>query len=87
MSRNRLPREYRNQVWALLFVLAEDGDPTLEDETRDAGQFDPITRSINTVRGLAMHAVIDCAIWEQSGLSGNKTRRLRTGCPSRLETS
>jgi hypothetical protein len=60
-----LSSQLRRKAWALLQELTEDPDPTPEDEVRALGQpnSDPHTLSINTIRGDAMHAVVQYALW------------------------
>ncbi len=56
--------QLRESIWKLLEVLAEDPDPTAEYEAAYGGtNMDPSTMSINTVRGVAMHATIAYALW------------------------
>jgi len=50
-------------VWAILKQLAEDTDPTIEYEQDRA--FESAMLSINSVRGKAMHAVIQYALWRR----------------------
>jgi hypothetical protein len=59
----------RTRVWRIISALVEDPDPTPEHE-RDYGgsNMDPVTMSINTVRGEAMHAVFEYAIWVRQEL-------------------
>ena len=56
-----IPLNLRESVWAILRPLTEDPDPTPEDEAGDG--MDPMTLSINTTRGEAMHAVIQYGLW------------------------
>lgn len=59
-----LPIQFRDQVWRILKPLTQDPDPTPEDESRYlSSNWDTATRSINTVRGKAMHAVVRYALW------------------------
>jgi len=59
-----VPIAYRDEVWAILAPLAADAEPTPEHEARYGGSnMDPLTLSINTNRGKAMHAVIRYALW------------------------
>jgi len=63
-ERGRIPSRLRRRAWQLLEVLAEDPDPIPEHEAKYGGSNqDPATMSINTVRGVAMHAVIHYAFW------------------------
>ena len=66
-----IPFEFRPLVWEILYQLAEDPDPTPEHEARYGGSnMDPITLSINTTRGCAMHAVIQYALWVRRHIEG-----------------
>ena len=58
---NRIPFELREAVWDVLEPLTRDPHPSPDDETGDS--MDPLTRSINTNRGKAMHAVMAYALW------------------------
>lgn len=60
----RIPYEARERVWDLLETLARDPEPTPEYESKYGGDnMDPVTLSINTTRGEALHAVIRYALW------------------------
>jgi hypothetical protein len=64
-----IPFRYRERVWPLLAVLAEDPEPTPEHEARYGGSnMDPVTLSINTTRGEAMHALIRYGLWVRASL-------------------
>jgi hypothetical protein len=59
-----IPIEMRKEVWRILLPLTEDPDPTPEYEERYGGtNMDPVTLSINSTRGEAIHAVIRYALW------------------------
>lgn len=59
-----IPYEFREHVWAILQPITDDPEPTPEHEAKYGGSnMDPVTLSINTVRGEAMHAVIRYALW------------------------
>ena len=58
---NRIPFELRDAVWKVLEPLTRDPHPSPHDESTYS--LDPLTRSINTNRGKAMHAVITYALW------------------------
>jgi len=58
--------EHRQEVWEILEPLTHDISPTPEEEARYGGSnMDPVTLSINTVRGQALHDVIRYALWVQ----------------------
>ena len=56
--------------------LTEDPDPTLEDETKFLARpnSDPHSLSINTVRGEAMHAVVQYALWTRRAFEKAENR-------------
>lgn len=59
-----IPFKYRGQVWTILARLAEDSDPDIEHEKKYGGRnMNPVTLSINTVRGDAFHALIQYSLW------------------------
>jgi hypothetical protein len=59
-----IPTDHREAVWSVLHDLTDDPDPTAETEASYAGtNMDPVTLSINTTRGEAMHAVVRYALW------------------------
>jgi hypothetical protein len=66
----------------VLYPLTDDPEPTLEYEEHYGGSsMDPATMSINTVRGRAMHAVLDYALWVRQRIerAGNAKDRLTQG--------
>lgn len=67
----------RRLVWDAIRPLTDDPDPTPESERRfGPPNMDPATLAINTVRGTAMHAMIDYALW---------VRRHQAQAPKRSE--
>jgi len=61
---NPFTAELRELVWQVLQSLTEDPEPTPEYEERYGGSnTDPLTLSINTTRGEAMHGVVRYALW------------------------
>ncbi|MEX0909909.1 MAG: hypothetical protein WDZ75_01310 [Candidatus Paceibacterota bacterium] len=61
---NNPPISLQETVWDIISELVEDPEPTPEEEKRDGeGGLDPMTLAINTVRGEAMHAVINYGLW------------------------
>ena len=74
-----IPIELRAQIWQILLPLTSDPDPSPASEARDAdGNLDPLTRSLNTVRGEAMHAAIKYGLWVRR----DADRCGPTRCPS-----
>ncbi|MBI5947082.1 MAG: hypothetical protein HY875_02970 [Chloroflexi bacterium] len=64
VAENPIPPELRGLVWDLLSRLAEDKDPLPESEERDRdGGMDSFARSINCVRGVAVHGAINYGAW------------------------
>jgi hypothetical protein len=63
----QIPIGSRTLVWELISTLTNDLDPSVDYENR-AGSMRPITLSINTTRGEAMHAVMAYASWVNRNL-------------------
>jgi hypothetical protein len=64
--------DHREQAWRLLETLSWDPEPTPDYEATYGGSnMDPATLSINTVRGEAMHAVVNYALWVHRYLSNS----------------
>jgi hypothetical protein len=60
------------RAWALLEELSWDLDPTPEYEQKYGGSnMDPLTLSLNTTRGKAMHGVIAFALWRKTRANGD----------------
>ncbi len=76
-SDSHIPFGLRTAAWRVLEPLTEDPDPTVADEsTRVENGMDPDHWSINTVRGSALHAVVEYALWCRRTLD---TRSVDTG--------
>ncbi len=62
---NRISFDLREEVWSVLEPLTRDPNPSPAEEATAAGygSMDPLTLSINTNRGKAMHAVMAYALW------------------------
>lgn len=59
-----LPLELGSRVWESLEQLSWDPEPDLDYERQYGGSnMDPLTLSLNTVRGQAMHAMMAFAVW------------------------
>ena len=56
-----IPFAFRARVWQMIAELAEDSELTPEHEAKY--HTSPADGSINTTRGVAMHAVIEYALW------------------------
>ncbi len=77
------PDSMRTEVWKVLSPLAEDPDPTTEDEERyGPPNMDPFTMSLNTTRGQALHGVVNYAEWQyrHSAAEHGHDRRWLTQC-------
>lgn len=71
-KKNGIPLELRDLVWEVIARLIEDPNPSPEHEARYGGDnMDPLTLSLNTNRGEAMHAVIEYALWVHRTLKAN----------------
>ena len=60
--------DQRDAVWAIIDAVADDPHPTPEDDAEPTG--DVASRSINCVRGNALHATIHYALWIYRSLVG-----------------
>lgn len=61
---NEMPREYRQPGWSVLLPITEDPEPSPEYEAKYGDHnMEPLTLSINTTRGEAMHAVVRYGLW------------------------
>lgn len=59
-----VPSNQASAVWDVIRLLAEDPQPSPDHETRYGGSnMDPITLSLNTIRGSALHAAIRFLLW------------------------
>lgn len=68
-----IPFELRVRLWNVIEPLSRDPNPTAEHEARYGGDnMDPMTLSINTNRGTAMHAVVEYALWCRRNLEASK---------------
>jgi hypothetical protein len=66
---SQLSLELRTEVWAVLEVLIEDPSPTREEESYfGSSNLAPLTLSLNTTRGKAMHAVFSYMWWVHNHL-------------------
>ena len=83
--------DLRESVWQILQELLVDPDPPTESDPADDN--DPLTTSINTVRGLAAHALFRFAWWihrslpapvSGAELSFNRMSEVRSGLETML---
>jgi hypothetical protein len=68
-----IPFENRNLVWELIVSLTTDPNPSVEYE-KQSSSMQPLTLSINTIRGEAMHAVMSYASWVDRHLPKERMR-------------
>lgn len=76
---------FRDSIWKILEQLAEDKNPTLEDEQRysDSEGYDSL--AINSVRGEALHAVMHYALWQYHKFENELGKeKLKSGIFDRL---
>jgi len=74
------PIGHRNQIWGIIEMLLLDPDPTPDDEAQE-GSLNPATRSINTVRGQALHTAVHYGLWVRrwQETQGDSERRIKRG--------
>jgi len=66
--------EHRDIIWEIIVTLLQDDEPSLEyEEEYGSDNIDPVTLSLNTVRGKAMHTLIQYALWCVSCLNLSKS--------------
>ena len=63
-----VPFAQRVQVWSILSALCDDAEPSAEEEA--ASTLDPLTLSLNRVRGVALNQLADYGLWVRRHLSG-----------------
>jgi hypothetical protein len=78
----RIPSEHRELVWRLIERHADDPNPTLESE--EDGEFDPATRSLHSIRGMAMRAAVTYGAWVRAD-DGEEAERLPPELEALLE--
>ena len=85
-----VPTDQASLVWDVLGLLAEDLQPSPDHEERyGESNMDPITLSLNTIRGSALHAVIRFLLWlvkNPSAESGRLTAETLGVLDSHLDT-
>lgn len=71
-----LPSNFRETVWAIIEPLTRDPDPDSEYEAKYGGKnMDPLTMSINTIRGKSLHSVVHYALWVCRDIDTREKRR------------
>ena len=83
-----LPFPDRKKVWRILAFLCEHPEPTPEYEEKFGGDnMEPVTLSINTVRGRAFHALFAYIFWcdRHLGGKGQQGSRIPPECKTVLE--
>jgi len=71
-----VPSGLKDEVWAVLRPLTDDPDPSTEDEEgRTDLMAEAVNYAINTVRGRAVEAVIDYALWIHRHLEERQDKR------------
>lgn len=63
VGQNTIPQSYANDIIEILLFLCEYPDPEVGKETYGKNDLDPYTRSINSVRGEAFHALFNYILW------------------------
>ncbi len=58
-----VPFEHRELVWKIILSLTHDREPTRELEQHQGESGDPASLAVNTIRGKAIEAVIQYALW------------------------
>ncbi len=70
-----IPNDQASVVWDIVGLLAEDPQPSVDHEARYGGSnMDPITLSLNTIRGSAFHAIIRFLLWLHENPIGESGR-------------
>jgi hypothetical protein len=75
-----IPIDHRELAWQILEPLTSDPEPDAEHEERFGGtNMDPLTLSINTNRGKAMHAAIRYGLWVRRHDEADHPERVGAG--------
>jgi hypothetical protein len=75
----KVPYTHREVIWNIIEPLSNDPEPDLEYESKyDGESLNPLTLSWNTIRGKALHGVMDYSMWvfnqikkEREGIEGS----------------
>jgi hypothetical protein len=76
------PIAEREAIWSLLRKGARSPDPMLEDVKEES---DPATLSINSLRGIAMHAVVKYGLWIKAAVGERGSASIRESAPEVIE--
>ncbi|GCF10542.1 hypothetical protein KDI_41060 [Dictyobacter arantiisoli] len=63
-----IPISLSAKIWDIMKPLTDDPDPAQEDEVDEEGHdsaMEYATRAINSIRGIALHAVVNYALWQK----------------------
>lgn len=75
ISERSIPQHERDLVWRILSRLVEDSDPTPDHEEQYGGSnMDPVTLSLNTVRGEAFRALVRYTLWVRAAVDEGHRR-------------
>lgn len=77
-SGSPIPFELRESAWEILEPLTNDQEPTKEDE-ENKRSFDYSTLSINCVRSIALHTMMEYALWIYRYYENENTEYLKNG--------
>jgi hypothetical protein len=76
---NAIPFTLRAKIWSILSTLCDDAEPTADEEATSG--LDPLTLSINRVRGVALNQLADYGLWVRRNLEATN----RTAGPPDLD--
>lgn len=86
LQANLLPVEVAARVWESLQRLSWDAEPDADYERQYGGSnMDPLTLSLNTTRGEAMHAVVAFAVWAKQNEDEESLRRALSNLDEHLD--
>lgn len=72
IKESSMPITLKNDVWAIIKVIMDDKEPTLEEEISNIkGNWLLRDMSFNTIRGIAMNAVIEYGLWYAKSIFEN----------------
>lgn len=72
-NKNPISYEQHSLVWEVIEPITNDPDPTTTDENKS--QMDPATNSLNTIRGMAFHALIAYALWRKRNIKSEHGKK------------